>query len=417
MRILYISRVFSGFETSLSKCFWQPTGVPTIYKVMEAFDQSDHEIYFLMPCKGIGSDYRTQWNISDDRTVSMKGLRHPVKVLASENRYPKWFGRFRGPLTTLRHLWCIMKVAIFFRPHFVYVDRSNVIAGAVFAHFFRIPVVLRVMGVYPSMWDTLSEHSLSARVTRWAYRAPFALVICTQDGSGGEFWLPQALRPGVSFQMLLNGRAEPKASSVVDPRLAELPKNRIIVLFVGRFETIKGCQEFAEAILILHANGRDDIHAVMIGTGQLYDSIRGRVRTAGAENIFTFIERLPHDQIAEAHKRSNIYVSLNHLGQLSNANLEAISMGACMVVPESQPDRAIDVATEQLLNTQAVVRIPWENQVQVLADEIRSLAENPDRRHTLQSNIQATARARIQSWDQRIAHELELISKHIGCLV
>ncbi|SVC33331.1 uncharacterized protein METZ01_LOCUS286185, partial [marine metagenome] len=81
MRILYISRVFSGFETSLSKCLWQPTGVPTIYKVMEAFDHSDHEIYFLMPCKGIGSDYRTQWNISDDRTVSMKGLRHPVQVL------------------------------------------------------------------------------------------------------------------------------------------------------------------------------------------------------------------------------------------------------------------------------------------------------------------------------------------------
>ena len=88
-----------------------------------------------------------------------------------------------------------------------------------------------------------------------------------------------------------------------------------------------------------------------------------------------------------------------------------------MVVPESQPDRAIDVATEQLLDTQAVVRIPWENQAEVLADVIRSLAENPDRRSRLQSNIQATATAQIQSWDRRVAHELELISKHTGCLV
>ena len=88
-----------------------------------------------------------------------------------------------------------------------------------------------------------------------------------------------------------------------------------------------------------------------------------------------------------------------------------------MIVPESQPDRSIDVAPEQLLNTQAVVRIPWENQAEVLADVIRSLVENPDRRSRLQSNIQATATTRIQSWDRRVAHELELIGKYTGCLV
>ena len=414
MRILYISRVFSGLETSLSQGVWEPTGVPTIYKVMEAFDKSKHEIMFVMPCKGIGSDYRTQWDEKNDEIVNMRGLQNPVHVLASEHRYQKWLGRLRSPLTNLRHLWCLFKFIMRFRPHFVYVDRTNLLAGSLLARLSPIPVILRVMGVYPSMWDTLSYPSLSARITRWSYRAPFALVICTQDGSGGEFWLPKALNPEVSYRMLLNGHTKQHTRPALDPKLTQLPKNKTIILFVGRFENIKGCHEFTEAILLLHSVGQRDIHALMVGTGRLYDSIRARVRDARADNIFTFIERLPHDQLPYAHKHAHIYVSLNHLGQLSNANLEAISMGACMIIPESQPDRGIDKITEQFLHKEAVVRIPWSNQVKVLADTISMLAQNPDRRHILHCNIQAIARKQIKNWDDRVAEELSLISKHIG---
>lgn len=414
MRILYICRVFSGFETSLANRTWQPTGAPTIYKIMEALDRSSNDVCFLMPCKGIGSDYHTEWSAPRDQKISMKGLRLPVNVLASEKRYPKWLGRIRGPLTTLRHLWSIFKLSRSFRPDLVYIDRSNIVAGALLTHFFGVPVVLRIMGIYPSMWHTVSGKSLTDRLMRWAYRAPFTLVICTQDGSGGEFWLPKALRSGVSFHMLLNGRPEPQKEAAMDRRLAKLPKDRIITLFVGRFETIKGCSEFAEAILTLHARGRSDIHAIMIGTGQLYDSVRSRAYAAGAEAMFTFIDRLPHEQITQVHQRADIYVSLNRLGQLSNANLEAMSAGACMVIPESQPNRGIDVATEEWLDQDSAVRIPWDNQIETLANTIGSLAENPIRRDKLGSNIKATALARIQSWDQRVTQELELISEHIG---
>ena len=414
MRILYICRVFSGFETSLCNRSWEPTGAPTIYKIMEALDQSKNEIYFLMPCKGIGSEYQTKWNSPDDQIIRMSGLRLPVNVLASEARYPTWVGRLRGPLTTIRHLWSIFRIAVSFRPDFVYVDRSNVVAGAAIAYLLRIPVVLRIMGVYPSMWDTLSSKSLAARVVRWAYRAPFALVICTQDGSGGEWWLPRVLRRGVSFHMLLNGRTEPVSNLVVDPRLAALPQGRIITLFVGRFEAIKGCTEFAEAMLLLNNRGRRDLHAVMIGTGRLLESVRKRVHEAEAETMFTFIDRLQHTQIAAAYLRSDIYVSLNRLGQLSNANLEAMSLGTCMVIPQAQPKEGIDIATDHLLSTEAVVRIPWDNQIDILADTISSLAGDPNRRKKLSSHIKAFAKVRVQSWDKRIAQELDLIAKQIG---
>ncbi len=284
MRVVYICRVFSGFETSLASRVWRPTGAPTIYRMIEALDRSPHDVHFIMPCKGVGAEFRTDWIETNDVDVILEGLNRPVTVLASEHRYPSWLGRLRGPLTSLRHLWRLWRTVDTVRPDLIYVDRSNVLAGALFARLTRVPVVLRVMGVYPSMWDTLRASGLAAGVTRWAYRAPFALVICTQDGSGGERWLPEALAENVSHQMLLNGFDGNLRSNHIDPKLHAIPKDRTIVLFVGRFESIKGCEEFANAIISIHRSGRRDIHAVMIGAGLLHDKVRGSVAAAGASD-------------------------------------------------------------------------------------------------------------------------------------
>ncbi|MBI4365425.1 MAG: glycosyltransferase family 4 protein [Deltaproteobacteria bacterium] len=415
MRILYVCRVFSGFETSLETGRWLPTGAPTIYRVMEALDHGQNDVRFVMSCKGVGSDYRTSWTAPDDRDVTFEGLRHTVHVLASEHRHPAWMGRLRGPLTTLRHIWRLWRSVWFERPHLVYVDRSNVVFGALVAWLTRIPVVLRVMGVYPSMWETLRSASPAGRVTRWAYRAPFALVICTQDGSGGEYWLPKALRTGAPFHMLLNGFDGAARASGIDARLDAIPRDRTVVLFVGRFESIKGCEEFAEAMLKIHADGRRDIHAVMIGTGRLHDQVRARVAGADAEHMFTFIDRLPHDQIPEAHRRADVYVSLNRLGQLSNANLEAMSMGACMIVPPPQPERGIDIATQELINDTAAVRLPAEDQTNALAAAICALADAPARREQLRANMRAVAARVVKTWDTRVAEEFALIGEQTGC--
>jgi hypothetical protein len=40
LKILYIIRLFSGFESSINKSEWAPTGVPTIYKALEGFEKN-----------------------------------------------------------------------------------------------------------------------------------------------------------------------------------------------------------------------------------------------------------------------------------------------------------------------------------------------------------------------------------------
>jgi hypothetical protein len=152
----------------------------------------------------------------------------------------------------------------------------------------------------------------------------------------------------------------------------------------------------------------------MIGTGSLYENVRAFVYGKNAGHAFTFIDRLPHDQIPEAHRRAHIYVSLNQLGQLSNANLEAMAMGACMIIPEAQLERGIDEATQNFISNTAVVRIPWDGQEEALASAIQSLAESANKRRMLSNNLKGVVKHLIPTWDERVALELSIISDHLG---
>ena len=51
---------------------------------------------------------------------------------------------------------------------------------------------------------------------------------------------------------------------------------------------------------------------------------------------FRFLERLPNKHVLPILKKTDIYVSLNRAGNMSNANLEAISACCCMIIPKSQ---------------------------------------------------------------------------------
>ncbi len=410
LKVLYICRVFTGLESSLASGEWAPTGVPTIYKVMEGLAHSPHDVRFVLAARGIGADYDTGWQARDDRDVELSGFPRKLRLLAGEGRLPAWFGRFRGPLTTWRHLREIQRIYRRTKPDLVYVDRAHVLAGAVLARCEGARLLFRVMGVYPSMWDILDGTRLMQRLERWAYRAPFAQAICTQDGSGGEYWMEDALHPDTPRTMMMNGCEYPPAADTPDPRLAAIPDDKVVVLFVGRLEWNKGAEPFVDAILALPESHRNRIHAVVVGTGAQQAMLKGKVSDGNANDRVSFIDRLPHAQIRDAHARADIYVSLNRLGQLSNANLEVMSGGHCMVISDSRPENKVDIVTRELLPDGTVVRVPTDDrEVPALVEALVALADDPDRRARMADDLKAAAAKFIPSWEQRVADELALI--------
>lgn len=400
MRVLLVSRLFSGLATSVRDGRWEPAGVPAIYKLMEAFARGPHDTRFVLVGKGpdpaVGG------------TKTMQGFPSPITVIAGEKSEPEWLGRVRPYATELRQAWTVRRLMHDWPPDVVYCDRASAITGSLLARLTRVPVVLRLLGVSSSR-PVVQGRGVYCQVQRWALRAPFAAVVCTQDGSGGEMWLARALRPDVPRILAFNGVDRGRPQAITHPVLAALPRDRMTVLFVGRLEPDKGCEAFLDAVLSLRQSHGGRLHAVIVGTGSEAESLKRKVARADGAAMATFIERLSHAQVAEALRVADVYVSMNRAGNFSNANLEAMAAGLCMVIPESQPDLGIDTATDQLIPEQAAIRLPRTEETEALAETLARLCDNPDERRARSDAAAAVARRLFPTWDERIAAEIRFI--------
>lgn len=384
---------------------WAPTGVPTIYKVIDSLDAEAESLKIILAKK---SGAYSSWSCASDRKLAVSGLRSKVDVLAGEEYFPAFLGQLRSKLSEARHLFWIFYAYWTFRPDIVYIDHANIWAAGVFARLVRQPIILRLMGIYPAMRASLNTFRPAHLLLRWCYRAPYSAVICTQDGSGIEPWLAKALSSKVPCHKLLNGADLVPVKSDSD-RFRGLPLGRCIVTFLGKIEAAKGAPEFVEAILAARAKAPNRFHALIVGTGSRLSDIRRQVEESKACDDFTFIERLTHSEVFAALARTDIYVSLNRLGNLSNANLEAMRAGCCMVIPASQPDTCIDVVTDEIVPEGSVWRIPSVDDVAALTGALIELSAQPAKRKSMGKAIKDAADKFLLTWEDRVSAETKLI--------
>ena len=413
MRVFYLSRLFSGLESSFISRKWSPTGVPTIYRIIEEFDKK-HDACFTFTVKDSGTGYFTSWHGKTDQDILINGLHHHVVVISGIDFFPLWIGRkIRMILREVRQTLLILYKIYKFRPDVLYCDHSNVIIAAIFSRMkINIPVVFRVMGVNQFMRTSLASKKIRYSLYRWAYKSPFSLVICTQDGSDVEKWTNQALLPNVRREILLNGVDPLSAVDNVDSRLDVLPSDKIIIMYVGKIEVYKGCYEFVQSILNLIACNVLNIHALIIGSGTEDSKVKSIVNGSNAGGFFTFIKSLPHNQVFHAHNKCNIYVSINHFGNLSNANLEAIQSNDCMIISEYQKGYGINKITELLLKD-SVISVPI-NQPTKLASVLLTLIKSKKKREAMSQRVKEVKKAFIYSWGDRIKVEMDLLENLTG---
>lgn len=405
MKVLYIARLFSGLENSLQQSVWAPSGVPTIFKMIEALAVRAQPLRLILARKpGHG-----KWLRQDDAVFACAGLNAEGVILAGAERFPSLPGRVARMLAELRHIWIILRDVRRFRPDVIYVDHGNVWVAGLLARWAAAPVIFRVMGVYPAMRAALVQKRPSAALLRWCYRAPYAAVICTQDSSGVETWLQAALDSRVPRYTLVNGVDLPAAVSDDDDLPFRKPEGATTVGFLGKLEWTKGCDEFLAGFLDAW-KAVPSLHAVFIGAGSREAALRETAAAAGASGNVTFISHVPHATVLRLLRSIDIYVSMNRFGNLSVANLEAMRLGLCMIFPAAQPETGVDMVTDRYMPAgTTALRIAAASDFAGLAAALVRLHADPgERQRRAEATAQAAA-AFIPSWKQRIDAELDIV--------
>ena len=411
MKILYIARLFSGLESSFISKKWNPSGVPTIYKMIERIDKN-YETKFIFTSKDTDTNHKSKWNFKDDKQIKIRGLINEAHVLSGVKYFYSFLPfKIKKILREIRQTLSILRSTSKFNPDLIYIDHSNILVAAILATFYRKIVVLRLMGIYPFMREVINNFSIKNFIFRLAYSAPYKFVICTQDGSGVENWLSRALSKKVPYKALVNG-VEKKFNRNKKPHkaLSQLPKNKIIVTFVGKLERYKGCEVFVRALLDSQIIEKNCFHGLILGTGSIQNFLIKEIKNSGLTKKFTFIERLPHNQIYQAHAKTNIYVSLNQYGNLSNANLEAINYGSCMIILRPDYENSIDVFTKKILNN-SVISISRKETQNELVKKLLYLHKKKNLIKKLKKNTKSISKKKLVNWDQRIKQETDIFKK------
>ncbi|MFC1808888.1 glycosyltransferase family 4 protein [Candidatus Omnitrophota bacterium] len=407
-RVLVITRMFTGFIESVNNQNWRPTGMPAIYKFIEGLNQSQfqYDLVFL------GKRKRETTEIHSKKVVNFSNFKGLCYVFPyKENRIFK-SSRIDEFITLIYHLWTCFNMVRKHNYDLIYIDRPNIILAAFFTLFMRKKVVVRFLGIKPGQKSfTELIGKLKAPLTYLCHKARFAYVICSQDGSGGEYYLKKILNRSTSYEVLLNG-----IDSIEDRNIeAKKFKNRIginnnfpVILFVGKMETQKGCREFIEALIALNKIN-SKFKAIMVGDGPLQYELKERVKKSGLSKKIVLTGAVEHKDIYGYYSAANIYVSLNKLGNLSNTVLEAFYYGQCLVILNKELESHTDEETEVIIPEHCAVRIDRKDIIGSLTGTLNQLLDNPARVSELSQNARTEAKRVLRCWNDRIAYEMQLL--------
>ena len=405
MKILVNCRLMSGFKESINKANWNPSGSPAIYKLIETLVNDNNNVSIILTAKESGFDYKDIWKEKTDKYVKVKGLEANTLVLTGVNKIPKIFGRFRGHISSIRQTIKVWNFHKKFKPDIVYVDRSNILAGSIIARFTDIPVILRVLGVTPSMKKILKGKSITQKIDRWCYNSPFTQVIGTEDGSGIKNFFNEILNENTPREIKLNG-----VNKFLVRQNSNKQINKINIAVLGRIDPYKQTTEIIESVISLEEKYKKSIILHIIGDGEKLKELKDKVREVKSDDNFIFYGSVPHNKVSEILLKCNLYISFNIMGNLSNSNLEALSAGLSFILPEADYENHRDTETFTIIPEGICIKLPLLNFKKSLKNKLQELIDKPEVFLKLQSYPRDYI-DRLENWDERINWEKNLIRK------
>ncbi len=400
MKILYVCRLYSGFEESIKTGQWNPKGAPTIARMIEYLDTSkNHNLTIILTQK----NKKPSLKLKPIQTFQLDGLLTPITVISGPNIIPKWSWKFQDKFSDAHQLLRIFTAYFKLKPDIIYCDRVNILPAAFLSRFTKAKVIWRVMGVLQEMHQDADKNSIRSNFRKWLWRSPFKSVICTLDGSGGDVWMNKVLNPATLNYLLINGINKENQSTNTS---IKLPDGGIKVLFVGRLESLKGIEEFMESFYEA-AKQNKKLHAIIAGDGSLKEDMIYQSKKLKMQNRVHFLGSITPNQLKYVRKNCSFYVSLNKQGNLSNVNIEALYDELPTIIPSSQPEKNIDVDTDNFVPDNVFYRFGKVGDKDALVKAILFMA-NDSNRNNFKKNMRPCAEKLLPSWPERIKQELAI---------
>jgi glycosyltransferase involved in cell wall biosynthesis len=207
---------------------------------------------------------------------------------------------------------------------------------------FGVPVVCSIRGSDLNLYP--QESRVAHRATRYVLRNCNAIVAVSGAlAERAREFCPHGAAPRVIYNGVnTDCFARPTDRDALRATLG-LPRDKRIVLFVGQCAADKGVPELVEVFSRLRADD-PGLHLVLVGNGELLDSVRAQGRARFGSEGLTAPGQVPHERVAAYCRASDVFVFPSHAEGMPNALLEAMACGLPCVatrvggIPEAVED-------------------------------------------------------------------------------
>ena len=395
-QLIIISRLFSGLKETIAESKWKPSGIPAFIKLAEEA-KSYYDVTWVLVAKTKSESLIFDDYLKSKRINCINFILIPYKNITHINRIDTllniFFSFFR-----FNRLLSKNNDQVF------YVDRSNIIIAAILKLFYKRCVVVRILGIYPDQ-NKITKNIFSKVYYFFeyiSYKINYDLVIGTQDGSGTEYYITKLMNKKTKKEVLINGTNKSQLHFQAN-------NEKIKFLFIGTLVESKGILELIQAFEKM-VKFRGEIELKVIGKGPLEANLKDQITKSKIDDYIKLLGHVSHSEINKYFQESDIYISLNKLGSLSNSVLEAISNGKCIFVLSQDTDKKIDVFTHnEFFPSYSVVKIDRNNIVESLSKNVLYFLENKSEIKKYSKIMESIAEKKLRSWPERINKELEMI--------
>ena len=149
----------------------------------------------------------------------------------------------------------------------------------------------------------------------------------------------------------------------------------------------------------------------MIWEGSQSTEIINIINKSKFKSNFSLIGNINHNDIFNYHQISDLYISLNHLWNLSNTNLEAVKLGQVIILPKKLMTDT-DGEDMKLFGEENILWIDNPNDIDGIVNYMQNIHLDKNYLNKYKKNILNVAKL-IPSWDERINKEIKLLEKLI----
>ena len=395
INILFFLRLYSGLEKSLLSNNWSPAGVPAISKLLENINNEKFNplVIFYSFDKKKKFIKNKIYNLKNFN-ISFIFIRPPIFFYIFPYRIFVLLSYFYFSLKTLL-------LTFKYRSRVLYTDRSNIFGAALCKIINKkVKIVIRFLGMPKPTFDHMKSKGIFPFLTRLSLKIKYDLIIGTEDGSSIKSFFDTYLKNQPSKFLILNGVLKNKFSNL-------MTKKKIKILSVSRLEKNKNIDILIKSINHIPIKLRKNFYLEIIGDGKERTDLELLLKNLKLNKFVKFIGDRDNYEVFKHFTESDIYVSCNEFGQLSNSNLEAISSGLCVIFVKTNVNNDHRIR-KKLLKTDNVIWVEKDSSGLALSKQIIKLIMNQKKIRQYKKNTRQLSKV-LPSVGERIKWEIDKI--------